>query len=130
MADNVESEARLFARYLVRRDAGPEVIKLYGRAVGPRRDLNPRDRKLLDFMLRHPHSIGLIDAGLILGDPYSEVRRRLYIMFAILEASPDYADCFLTRDRSWAYILFVGYSGVRGIIKTLLGSIFVKVIAR
>jgi hypothetical protein len=126
--DSLEKEARLFARYLIRSDASPQAIRLYQAAM---RDSRPSsaDRKLLDFMVSHPCSIGLIDAGLVFRDAYSEARRRLYVMFAILEASPEYYDYFLPKKRSPFYLFFIGYAGVRAVIKAVLGLALVKVIA-
>jgi hypothetical protein len=126
--DSLEKEARLFARYLIHKDASPQAIRLY---QGAMHDSKPgsTDRKLLNFMVSHPRSIGLIDAGLVFSDSYSEARRRLYVMFAILEASPEYADYFLPKKRNPFYIVVIGYAGIRAIIKAALGLALVKVIA-
>jgi hypothetical protein len=126
--DMLEQEARLFTRYLIGRDANPQAIRLYETVMSTSKPDN-KDKKLLDFMTSHPSSIGLIDAGLVFHNATSEARRRLYIMFAILEASPEYCDFFLPKKRSPFYILVIFYSGVRAIIKAGLGLLLVKVIA-
>lgn len=126
--DSLESQAQLFARYLIGRPASPQAVRLYEAAMTDSRP-NDSDRKLLNFMVSHPASIGLIDAGLVFHNSYSEARRRLYVMFAILEAGTEYYDYFLPKKRSPFYILVIFYAGIRGVIKAALGLILVKVIA-
>jgi hypothetical protein len=126
--DSLESEARLFTRYLIRSNASPQAIRLYQGAMSTSQP-NNTDKRLLDFMVAHPGSIGLIDAGLVFHNASSEARRRLYVMFAILEASPEYYDFFLPKQRSPFYIFVILYAGIRAVIKAALGLILVKVIA-
>lgn len=126
--DILEKEAQLFTRYLIGKDANPRTVRLYKVAMAGSHP-NDSDKKLLNFMVSHPISIGLIDAGLIFHNTASEARRHLYVMFAIVEASPEYYDFFLPKNRSPFYVLYVGYAGVRAVIKAGLGLMLVKVIA-
>jgi hypothetical protein len=92
-----EREAQCFARYLIGEPAAPAEIERYRRAV-ELRGAEPRagrDRRLLEHMIRHPWTIGPIDAGLALIDPESPVRFRLCLMLAVLEASPAHCPRFL-----------------------------------
>jgi len=79
-------------------------------------------------MHKHPHLIGSIDAALCIADQNSEVRRRIYVMFSILEATPEFADAFLPKAHSGWYIFAVGYYGVRAVCKTIFGLVIVKVV--
>lgn len=124
----LETEARVFTRYLIGQDANTQAVQLYEAAMKTSKP-NLADQKLLKFMVSHPHSIGLIDAGLIFHDAESEARRRLYVMFAILEASPDYYDSFLAKQRSLFYVVIIAYSGIRAITKAGLGLVLIKAIA-
>jgi hypothetical protein len=126
--DILANEARLFTRYLIHRDANPQAIRLYEAAMSDSK-LDNTDKKLLNFMVSHPGSIGFVDAGLVFHNSTSEARRRLYVMFAIIEASPEYYDFFLPKKRSPFYILVIVYSGIRAIIKAGLGLLLVKAIA-
>ena len=125
--DVFENEAQLFAHYLIARPANSQTVRLYESMANYK--LDATDQKLLDYMRAHPWSIGLIDAGLVFYKPLSGARRRLYVMFAILEASPDYYDCFLPKRRGPSYILVIGYSGIRAVTKAVLGILLVRVIA-
>lgn len=126
--DILEKEAQLFTKYLVGKDANPQAVKLYKTAMVDSQP-NSSDKKLLNFMVSHPASIGLIDAGLIFHDSASEARRRLYVMFAIIEASPEYYDFFLPKNQSPFYIFVMAYIGFRAVIKAGVGLLLVKAIA-
>lgn len=125
--DILEKEARIFTRYLVGRDVSSQAIRLYKVAMGNSKP-DSVDKKLLRFMARHPSSIGFIDAGLVFHHSYSEARRRLYVMLAILEASTEYYDLFLPKKRSPFYIFVIFYSCIRAITKAGLGLLLVKAI--
>jgi hypothetical protein len=126
--DTLEEQARIFTRYLIRRDVTSQAIQLYKSAVSDSK-LNEVDKKLLSFMTAHPRSIGFIDAGLVFHNASSEARRRLYVMLAILEASIDNHDLFLPKNRSPLYVLVVFYSGTRAMIKTAVGLLLVRAVA-
>lgn len=126
--DILEKEAQIFTRYLIGAEANPQAIQLYAAAMSTSKP-DSTDKRLLNFMVAHPGSIGLIDAGLVFHNAASEARRRLYVMFAILEASSEYYDCFLPKKRSPVYIFVIFYAGIRAIIKAGLGLLLVKVIA-
>jgi hypothetical protein len=123
---NIELEAKLFTNYLIKMRANQTTLSLYKEAIGNGK-LNKNDQKLLNFILKYPMSIGAIDAALVFYNPYSEIRRRLYIILAILEASPDYYDAFLPKKRNSLYIIFVLYSCVRALIKIPFGLFIIKV---
>jgi hypothetical protein len=92
-----EREARSFAHYLIGEPPAPAEIERYRSAVALRgaEPLTERDRRLLERMVRHPWTIGPLDAGLALIDPESPVRFRLCLMLAVLEASPAHCRHFL-----------------------------------
>jgi hypothetical protein len=98
----LEVEGRVFARYLLGRDAAPELIERY--AVASRSLLggpwDPADIALLAFVHRHPWSVSLLDAACGLLRPTGLLRSKLLVMAAILEASPAHAADFLPRASS------------------------------
>lgn len=124
-------EAQLFGRYFAGIYPVPLAAQLYVKAMSARPDvvISARDTRLLAFAITHPWSIGLLDAGLTLLNPSSEVKRRLYTMFSIMEAMPMYADDFLPQKRTGLFVLGIAVRGVIGITKTVAGAILVKVIA-
>lgn len=128
--DEFAREAEIYGRYLIRKPLAPLVSELYSKSMASQTiAVSPQDKALLEFIRRHPWSIGLIDAGLSLVNPNSEVRRRLYTIFSILEAIPEYAEDFLPRKEPPLYMAVIVLIGIRGAAKTVAGSILVKIIA-
>lgn len=121
-------EGSVLGRHYLRHAPTEAIVRFYEQAVklaSPR--LDETDKRLLNFGVKHRWAIGSIDAGLAFLKPQSEYRHRLYIMFAILEASYEYHDRFLPRERNWTYFLYVMYVGVRSVAQTLIGLVLVKV---
>ena len=127
---SIEQQATIFSHYLLKQSPSPKAIQLYKDSVGDIIQISSLDRKLFRYIEQHPLSIGFIDAALPLYSPHSEVRRRLYLMLAILEASPEYYRDFLPVERKVWYIFFVTYSGIRAVLKAAFGSVLVRIIGR
>jgi hypothetical protein len=123
-----EQEADLFGRYILKRLPSDSSKQLYMKAITTSVLESDKDKKLILFIHGNPWSLGLIDSGLAFIMPYSEIRKRIYIMFSILECNPEYADNFLSKKRNPFYILVILFSGVRGVLKGLLGSMIIKII--
>jgi hypothetical protein len=126
---DITCQAEVFGSYLLGQPPSAAATKLYVQAM----TANPgnqsaRDIKLLAFVARHRWSLGFIDAGLAFVRPGAEVRRRLYVMFAILECMPEYHKLFLPQARSRWYLFVVMRAGLKGVINALIGSLFIKVL--
>ncbi len=125
--NNTKVQAVVFGRYLIKKLPNKDVCDLFVHLLPvENKQLTSSDRKLLRLVTIHPRGLALVDAGLAIINPMSEVRHRLYIMLAILECQPEYHDDFLPKQRSWWYMFFVIYSGLRGLLKAGLGIVFVK----
>jgi hypothetical protein len=92
--------ARAIARQLIGEDPSAAEISRWRSAVTARCAPleRERDRRLWRLIETRPAWIGVVDAGLALTDSSSPVRHRLYLMLAVLEASPAHARRFLPRD--------------------------------
>ena len=95
----LELEGRLFGRYLVGRMPPPELVERYreanrillgGTAPGS-------DAAVIAFARRHPWSIPFLDGAAGLLRPGSLLRNKILVMAAVLEASPAFAEEFLSR---------------------------------
>jgi len=96
-----EVEAYLLSTYLLGSPATPVLVERYTRACATLfTDTPPADTRLLRLAGRFPWLLGPIDAGVALLRPDSVVRKKLLLMSAILEATPEHADRFLPRPAS------------------------------
>lgn len=93
-----DAEARSFARYLVGTDPRPEEVIRYREAVAARLAVPPDG--VVRLALRSPVLIGPLDAAAAILDPGHQLRRRLVLMTAVLEASPAHVERFLPRQWS------------------------------
>jgi hypothetical protein len=123
-----EREAQCFARYLIGEPPAPEEIERYRRAVELRgaEPRSGRDRGLLERMIRHPWTIGPLDAGLALADPESPVRFRLCLMLAVLEASPAHCRRFLPAPYPKAALLGLALRMAAAAARSALGLAMVR----
>lgn len=123
-----DRQAEIFANYLLGQKPRQQSIKLFVDAGGAdMAALNSADSKLLRFVFRRPFLLRYIDAYLALARPASLLRKRLYLLFAIMEASPYYVDYFLPQKRSVFYVLMLPAVGLRAVCRLLIGAIIVKV---
>jgi hypothetical protein len=127
--DAVRKEAVTFGRYLIGTTIHDAAVQVYAKALGANKvPVSAHDTRLLSFVRSHPQLVGLVDSGLAVVDSGSEVRRRIYVLFSILESMPDYHVHFLPQSRNPFYFINIGFAGAFGIIKTICGSILVKAI--
>jgi len=126
-----EFEAIIFTKYLIGERADKKTKELYIRALDNSPTiLDKNDTAILSFLTKHPSTLGFLDAGLAVIKPHSEVRRRLYLIFAILESTPLYWKYFIPIQRRPIYLFIVIAVGIRSIYRLLVGSILVKLVLR
>ena len=96
----LRDEAVRFGRYLVGAAPSEELAERYERAHAHvlREPPTRADEAVLAFVRAHPWSLPLLDAGtaLVRGAPL--LRRKLLVMMAILEATPEHAERTLPVD--------------------------------
>lgn len=88
------------------------------------------ENELWKKMIESKWKMACIDAGLALIEPSNGVRRKLFTMLAILEASPHYTTYFLPQKTSLFDFIKVVFAGSRAIWRALIGLIMVKQIKR
>jgi hypothetical protein len=126
LAAALRLEARRFGAYLLGVEPPDATVDLYVQAVEILGLVgSDKDRRLLQFMARHPWCIGLVDAGLALRRPDSTVRARLLVLSALLEARPELADRFLPAPQRAVYVGYAAIVGLRAVIKAAGGLVLV-----
>src|SRR5581483_4402613 len=115
---HIEQEATFLALYLTQKAPTPQVVALYqqARQTIPV-DFTPKQQKLWNFCTKNNWALKFVDAALALGDNYHPVRKRIFIMLAILETQPAYNDCFLPQKRSKLYLFKLALSLTNAVAK-------------
>ena len=125
-SQSLDREADIISRYLIGKSASPSARQLYAEAVSSWNTDAKTESRLLKLAFGYPFLIGALDAGLVFCAPQSVLRRRIFVMFAVLEASPDYWDFFLPKKRSLGYLFVIGLSGLRAIYRAIFGVLLIK----
>ena len=113
-------ECRLLTRYLLDRDPGPDIRERYA-AAHEALHLHS-DEPEVRFLHRHPRLLPLLDAAAGVLRPQSLLRKKVYLMTALLEATPEHADFFLQQPNGvWPSLAGLFWQGLRGAAKALLG---------
>jgi len=120
----LEEEALLFARYLLDRDPPREMVVRYidaNRRLGVNA-VTAADERILNFSVSHPWSIPFLDAAVGILRPEAVLRKKIYTMAAVLEASPRYSEYFLPVSLS-PLVLFSRLitNGLTACIKVMVG---------
>lgn len=126
--DEVTHQAVIFTKYLIGKQPDSQSINLYSQALARGATPSTYDLKILSFIQKYPFWVGCVDGGLALISPHSEVRRRIYIMFAILESQPLFWRDFLPIKRSGWYLFFILFAGLRAVFRAIIGIVIIKII--
>ena len=110
-AMSIVQEAQTLSHYLIGADAAPEEAERFANAHEVLAiALTEREQRLFSLAMEHPVLLGPIDGALALVNPTSAIRRKIFMMLAILEASPWHCDAFLDRawgGAGWLYLAWV-----------------------
>jgi hypothetical protein len=133
MIDTTEAhykEASLFCRYLIDQPLADNVFALYDDIIKTTTNDNQADTsdRLLRFAIEHPWSLAFLDSAAAVVRPESELRRRLHVMFAILECQPSYSSYFLSVAQPSWYVIVIGFTGCKAVLKALCGVALIKAI--
>ncbi len=89
-------EIAVFFQYLCGKDPSAHQIELYNTGVKTLHlELNVEDQRILNWSLKHPRFLSLVDAGLALKRKNSKLKARLLLATAILECDTAYYQKFL-----------------------------------
>jgi len=123
-ASPLRQEAVTLSRYLIGREPDEHCVHLYVSAMRHLEIvLQGRESRMWDFMMRNPWVVPAMDAALAIRQPHSNIRRKIFTMLAILEASPKHAPLFLpAKQIGWRRITVV-FAGIRAVVAAVLGCI-------
>src|SRR5687768_6123484 len=126
MENNFRQEALVFGKYLVGQVPDEHSIGLYSDAMKKAPvPLSVKEQRLVRFMVRNKWSVGLVDAALAMFGKNSNVRRKLFVMLAILEVSPAHVQKFIPGKTP---ALHAAWAGARSVLKSFLGFFLIRLI--
>ena len=121
-SNKLHYEATSMCHYLLGQPPTPLAIQLYTNNFP-----KASDDRLIQFALRHSWSWRTLDAYCALKHPYGELRQRLFVLIAILEVQPEFADYFLSQKRSPFYFFRLFWHGLCAILAVPVGFFVTKV---
>ncbi|WP_447986178.1 NAD-dependent epimerase/dehydratase family protein [Nitrospira sp. Nam74] len=122
-------DAALISRYLLHITASPELQYRYASAIQRLNIRFDRDEdRLWRIIERYPRTLRMIDGGLAFLQPQGGIRRKIYTMLAILEASPEHCDHFLPKTCTRFQRIRLFGIGLRAGLTTLLGLLFIQMV--
>lgn len=117
-------EAIVFAKYFSKQNPGQEIIDKY---LSGCRILIPNEsdaeKILIQKLIRNPWMIPFADAAHSFPKKNSLLRKKLLLMFSILETSVDYYSDFTSEERSRFYWFLILYKVMKAIFKLIVGKI-------
>jgi len=129
LLEESKMEASKITRYLLSTSLEEKEACLYANAIKKMDvSLDANERKIFEIMLSSNWKMAVIDAALALRNPQSVIRKRLFVMLSILETSPNYTDYFLSKRNTVKDYVLVCFSGIRSIIRGLIGIFILKII--
>src|SRR5688500_8164498 len=91
-------EAAVIARYLLRIAPSSELQLRSAKAIDRLKiELDQDEARLWWIIERYPRTLRMVDGGLASLRPHGGIRRKIYTMLAILEASPEHCERFLPK---------------------------------
>jgi hypothetical protein len=124
----LRTEAIVFGRYLVDREPSEALIERYCR--GNEMLLDGED-PIVRFAREHPWAVGMLDASAGLFDSGSLLRKKLLLMTAIVETTPELATRTEPVDAGLPRLaLRLGLAGVRAAAHVVTGLALTAVVKR
>ncbi len=122
-------EANLISKYLIGCEVNEKEIELYSTAMKKLEvNLNEREIKIWNFILNNAWSLGSLDAVLAFKNPEGAIRKKIFVMLAVLEANTMHTKKFLPIGFGFFSTLTILWAGMRSIFRFLFGSILIKFI--
>lgn len=127
MATLFDNEPDKLSLYLVGKPCTPDIKQAFADAV-TKLDvtLTPNQEKLYRRMLSSKFTLRAVDGGLVFVNRDSVLRKRIFVMLCLLEASTEYTEYFLPQKRNWLHFFYIGIITSWAFFTALLGILIIK----
>lgn len=91
-----QKEAKVISRYLLKVNIDKKQVDLYAHAIASGHfQLDPFEAQIFRHQIQHPLYCAAYDAILGFTHPNGNIRKRFFLMFSILETTPQFSTHFL-----------------------------------
>lgn len=127
MNNYYNNEAQVFGQYIIGQNINKATEERYYNAV-EKLDYQAAEWEvdIVNKVLQKPVLIPFYDAAMALRHRNALLRKRIFVMLAILETRPEYADLFLSKKYPKTYILNVVGIGIRSVFRAMIGLIIYR----
>ncbi|MEI8202982.1 MAG: hypothetical protein WCH34_08220 [Bacteroidota bacterium] len=121
----LKDEAQVLTKYLIGENTTSEVVDLYTLAIGCLNiSFTKNEQNQWDKMMKNVFLLKVIDSGLAIIDKNNPIRKRIFLMLAILEAQPNYYNHFFQKERNSWYLLNFFYRGMVSVFYLVIGVLY------
>ena len=122
------NEAQILSQYLIGKNCSGEVAENFSSAVEKLNiELNEAQTKTYQQMLNSQFLLRSIDSGMALVKSQSIIRKRIFVLLALLECTKENTAYFLPRERNWSYFFLIGLRVTKAFLYAFLGLILIKI---
>ena len=120
-------EAQVFGQYLIGQSINDATSERYNIAIA-KLDYQAEEweKEIVAKAVRKPNLIPYYDAAMALRHRNALLRKKIFVMLAILETRPEYAELFLSKEYPKSYFLNVIGIGVRSVYRAIIGLLIYR----
>lgn len=126
--NDVITEASLFTKYIVGKPSDHFINEQYISGINTLNlAFTGREENMMRMLKKRPFLLPFCDAGLAILSPHCTLRKRILLIFALVETDKNFTTDFInTNDTSFPIIRFV-LRGCIGVFKAIFGIIIILV---
>lgn len=124
-----DGEAQVLSRYLIGKNCSAAIAADYAAAVSKLNiTLTDTEANAYRKMLASGFVMRSVDSALALTKSQSLIRKRIFVMLALLECTTENTRYFLPQPRSIFYFFIIGLRVVRGFAFAIIGLLIIKLL--
>jgi hypothetical protein len=119
-------EAQIFAKYITGKPGNIIIYQHYANGVSMLKlAFNTREERMMGTLRKRPFLLPLCDAGLAILSPQCTLRKRLLLMFALIETDKNFTTDFISITNNSFPFTRLLIRGCAGVLKAITGVIFI-----
>lgn len=100
------NEAKLIGKYLIGEEINDNLCHDYVRAINIKNEKEDKTQVLLNNSLKANWKLKFYDSAYAFTKNKTTIRRKIFIMLAIIEASPNHYEYFIESEKSFLKVIF------------------------